>query len=212
MKKILTIALLFILKFGFAQHIIITFQNDTIEAQILSMNDSAYNYKRIQKPRVKQSVLISNVRRIIPYGDDTIFDIFTDKVEPKFESLIIDSGSINTFDETKTQSYWLNRAGEQMNNAITLNLLGTLCIAASPLLIQTKEETKFITSSGVSTPYKTTSTDASLSYISTGVGLLLNVISVVSWYQCSEAFKMASQQQKFSFKASPVGASVAFRF
>lgn len=217
MKNLLLIAAFFlIVPIAKSQYLIVTTNNDTIEAKILDRDDTTYHYRRLQKPKKEDYISINAVKKLIAIGDDTLYNTYSDK---SFESPVVTENkkpepnkSEVYSQDIKIQAYWLNRAGEQMNNAITLNLLGTLCIAASPLLIQTKEETKFITSSGVSTPYKTTSTDASLSYISAGVGLLLNVISVVSWYQCSEALKMASQQQKFSFKASPVGASVAFRF
>lgn len=216
MKFILTIILMFCLKHSFAQYIIITDNNDSIEAKILEKDDLFYYFKRLQKPKKEDYISVNFVKKLIAIGNDTLFNTFSNKsidATIKTENTNTESNQEEGFSKDfKTQAYWLNKAGEQMNSAITLNLLGTLCIAASPLLIQSKEETKYFTASGVVTPYKTTTTDASLAYVSTGVGLLLNVISVVSWYQCSESLKMASQQQKISFKASPVGASVAFKF
>lgn len=217
MKNLLLIAaIFFIVPIAKSQYLIITNNNDTIEAKILDRDDTTYHYKRLQKPKKEDYISINLVKKLIAIGDDTLFNTYSDK---SIDNPIIaenkksEPNKAETFTQDfKTQVYWLNKAGEQMNSAITLNLLGTLCIAASPLLIQTKEETKYFTASGVVTPYKITTTDASLAYVSTGVGLLLNVISVVSWYQCSESLKMASQQQKLSFKASPVGASVAFKF
>ena len=75
MKTIFTcICIFFVFKFAKAQHVIFT-KTDTIEAHIISLDDSVYTYKRLNKPRIVKTIDKSLVVRLLPLGDDTLFDI-----------------------------------------------------------------------------------------------------------------------------------------
>lgn len=218
LKLLITfIALILIGLTANAQHLIVTNNNDTIEAQILFKNDSIYQYKRLVKPRTETSIFIKNVKQIIANGDDTMFNVFSGysfQKEKLKDSILVKNYEIteNYAVYSPQANFYLGKAGEHMNAAVTFNILGTLCIVASPYLIEYKQKENLVSANGLSFKYYTIEIDRTVSYTIGAAGILLNLISIVSWYECSENLKKASYQQKFSFKASPVGASVAFRF
>lgn len=116
-------------------------------------------------------------------------------------------------DEAKPQSNYLYEAGKQMNNAVTLNIIGTICLATSPLLVKYNTVEKvYKSSNGISTTFPVSEIDYSLVYISIGAGIVFNIISINSWYNCSNSLKEASKQNKISYKISPLGANLAYRF
>lgn len=200
-----------------AQHLIVTNNNDTIEAQILFKNDSIYQYKRLVKPRIEASINQRNVKKLIANGDDTMFNVYSGysfQKEKQKDSIIEKRYEIgeNYAVYNPQANFYLGKAGEHMNAAVTFNISGTLCLFAAPFLIEFKEKENPITINGTTYKYSTLEENRTVAYTVGSIGVLLNLISIVSWYECSENLKKASYQQKFSIKASPVGASLAFRF
>lgn len=200
-----------------AQHLIVTNNNDTIEVKILDKDDSLYHVKRLEKPKREEYIAESLIKKIIAIGDDTLFNVFSGysyQKEKQKDSIIEKNYEIkeNYAVYNPQANFYLGKAGEHMNAAVTFNILGTLCIVASPYLIEYKEKENVVSVNGLLFKYTTFEIDKTVSYTVGAAGILLNLISILSWYECSENLKKASYQQKFSFKASPVGASVAFRF
>lgn len=199
-----------------AQHLIITNNNDSIEVKILDKDDSIYHIKRLQKPKQEGYITESFIKKIIAIGDDTLYNIYSNN--PIESPIAIEKPKVEVKNQQnnqdlKTQAYWLNRSGEHMNSAITLNLIGTTLIACSNFLVQEKKsEYKFTGANNVQYAVPYYEKDFTFVYLTAGLGIAMNIISIVSWYQCSEALKKASYQQKITLNASPVGASVAFRF
>jgi hypothetical protein len=217
MKTIFTcICIFFVFKFAKAQHVIFT-KTDTIEAQIISLDDSVYTYKRLNKPRIVKIIDKSLVVRLLPLGDDTLFDI-SQTINSEIEvskSLFNDTTKSVLYlnKEIKTQAYWLDKAGFQMNTAVTLNILGTIFLSASPFLVRSNTiEKTYKLSNGTTSTFPTIEVDNTLAYVSIGAGLVLNIISLTYWYECSDSLKKAGKQNKISYNISPLGANIAYRF
>lgn len=217
MKLLFTIiCIFFVLTFAKAQYVIVTI-TDTIEAQIISLDDSIYTYKRLNKPRIIKTIDKKLVIRLVPIGDDTLFDVFqsiNSKIE--FSNSLFNNTAKSVLylnNEIKTQAYWLNEAGFQMNTAVTLNILGTICLAASPILVRYNTVEKvYHFSNGSSSTFPVTDVDYTFTYVSIGAGIVFNIISLAYWYECSNSLKEAGKPNKISYEISPLGANIAYRF
>jgi hypothetical protein len=217
MKLLFTfICIFFVFTFAKAQHVIVTI-TDTIEAQIISLDDSIYTYKRINKPRIVKTIDKKLVLRLVPIGEDTLFDVFQSiNSEVEFSNSLFNDTTKSVLylnNEIKTQAYWLNEAGFQMNTAVTLNILGTICLAASPILVRYNTVEKvYHFSNGSSSTFPVTDVDYTFTYVSIGAGIVFNIISLAYWYECSNSLKEAGKPNKISYKISPLGANIAYRF
>lgn len=217
MKILFTFICVFLVcTFAKAQHVIVT-KTDTIEAQIISLDDSIYTYKRLNKPRKITTIDKNLVVRLVPFGDDTLFDI-SQTINSEIaisKSLFNDTTKSVLYlnNEIKSQAYWLNESGFQMNTAVTLNILGTICLAASPLFVKYNTvEKKYNFSNGSSAIVPVTEVDYTLAYVSIGAGIILNIVSLTYWYECSNSLKEAGKQNKISYNVSPLGANISYRF
>jgi hypothetical protein len=149
--------------------------------------------------------------------DDTLFDI-SQTINSEIEvskSLFNDTTKSVLYlnNEIKTQAYWLDKAGFQMNTAVTLNILGTIFLSASPFLIRSNTiEKTYKLSNGTTSTFPTIEVDNTLAYVSIGAGLVLNIISLTYWYECSDSLKKAGKQNKISYNISHLGANIAYRF
>ncbi|MFZ4798829.1 MAG: hypothetical protein ACOYMA_15115 [Bacteroidia bacterium] len=217
MKLLFTIiCIFFVFTFAKAQHVIVT-KTDTIEAQIISLDDSIYTYKRLNKPRIIKTIDKNLVVRLVPLGNDTLYNIFkTIHSEIAISNSLFNDTTKSVLylnNEIKTQAYWLDKAGFQMNTAVTLNILGTICLAVSPLLVRYNTVEKvYHFSNGSSSTFPVTEVDYTLTYVSIGAGIILNIVSLTYWYECSNSLKEAGKPNKISYKISPLGANIAYRF
>jgi hypothetical protein len=119
MKNLLLIAaVFFIVPIAKSQYLIITNNNDTIEAKILDREDTIYNYRRIQKPTKKDYISINFVKKLIAIGDDTLFNTYIsldqeNTIEKKNKNVLnptYETSEIVLLDSTQTSQVLFNKA------------------------------------------------------------------------------------------------------
>jgi hypothetical protein len=101
-----------------AQHLIVTNNNDTIEAQILEKNDSVFHIKRLQKPKREDYISASLIKKIIANGNDTLYNTYTsfsedNSSEPMNNKVLKTNFEINEIvllDSTQTSQVLFNKA------------------------------------------------------------------------------------------------------
>lgn len=118
----------------------------------------------------------------------------------------------NNADSINTANYWGKKAKNQLNTGLALDAAAIVLFSSQFLIENYGYDNVEIEKNGVKSQLIARTRDYSFNNVMIGGSIFLATMS--AGFYISSYFNVikSTQQQKFSFRASPVGASVAFRF